>query len=82
MVKLIEPLDQGELAFVKSLLEANGIRYFVQNEHFGSLYPGLPSVGSVVMVDEADAKRAGKLIRRLVKRQETEEFGQVRRLRQ
>jgi hypothetical protein len=34
------------------------------------------------MVDEADAKRAGKLIRRLVKRQEAEEFGQVRRLRQ
>ena len=81
MVKLIEPLDQGELAFVKSLLDANGIRYFVQNEHFGSLYPGLPSVASV-MVDEADAKRAGKLIRRLVKRQEAEEFGQVRRLRQ
>ena len=81
MVKLIEPLDQGELAFVKSLLDANGIRYFVQNEHFGSLYPGLPSVASVV-VDEADAKRAGKLIRRLVKRQEAEAFGQVRRLRQ
>lgn len=81
MVKLIEPLDQGELAFVKSLLDANGIRYFVQNEHFGSLYPGLPSVASVV-VDEADVKRAGKLIRRLVKRQEAEEFGQVRRLRQ
>ena len=81
MVKLFEPLDQGELAFVKSLLAANGIRYFVQNEHFGSLYPGLPSVSSV-MVDEVDAKRAGKLIRRLVKRQETEAFGQVRRLRQ
>jgi len=81
MVKLIEPLDQGELAFVKSLLDANGIRYFVQNEHFGSLYPGLPSVCSV-MVDETDAKRAGKLVRRLVKRQETEAFGQVRRLRQ
>jgi len=81
MVKLIEPLDQGELAFVKSLLDANGIRYFVQNEHFGSLYPGLPSVSSV-MVDETDAKRAGKLVRRLVKRQETEAFGQVRRLRQ
>jgi Putative prokaryotic signal transducing protein len=82
MVKLIEPLDQGELAFITSLLEANGIRYFVQNEHFGSLYPGLPSVGSVVMVDEADVKRAGKLIGRLVKRQETDAFGQVRRLRQ
>jgi len=82
MVKLIEPLDQGELAFIKSLLDANGIRYFVQNEHFGSLYPGLPSVASVVMVGEADLKRAGKLIRRLVQRPDTEAFGQVRRLRQ
>ena len=63
MVKLIEPLDQGELAFVKSLLDANGIRYFVQNEHFGSLYPGLPSVASVV-VDEADVKRAGNTRRK------------------
>ncbi len=44
MVKLIEPQDVGELALIKSLLDGNGIAYFVQNEHLGSLLPGCPSL--------------------------------------
>ena len=39
--KVFECYDEGELSVIKSLLEANGIPYFVQNEHFGSLYPGV-----------------------------------------
>lgn len=66
-VKLIEPSDEGELAVIKSLLEGNSIRYFVRNEHFGSLYPGyaLPFNARMVMVDEADFQRAETLVRRL-----------------
>ena len=85
MVKLLEPHDQGELAFVRSLLDANAIRYFVQNEHFGSLYPGLPSVACAVMVHDEDARRAERLIRMLINNrsgQANEEWGQVRPLRQ
>jgi hypothetical protein len=85
MVKLLEPQDQGELAFLKSLLDANRIRYFVQNEHFGSLYPGLPFVGSMVMVHDADARRAERLIQVLMKSRSDRsdgEWGQVRSLRE
>jgi hypothetical protein len=66
-VKLTEPNDEGELALIKSLLEGNNIPYFVHNEHFGSLYPGLPLPfnARVVMVDEADFQRAETLVRRL-----------------
>ena len=77
MVKLIEPYDEGELALIKSLLEGNGIRYFVQNEHFGSLYPGLalPFNARVVMVDESDIGRAGTLLAELTAERRTDEAG-------
>lgn len=81
MIKLIEPHDQGELGFIKSLLDANGIRYFVHNEHFGSLYPGLPSVACTVMVHEADLDRAATLIGELIRSRKPERFGQVRSIR-
>lgn len=67
-VKLLESHDVGEVAFVRSLLDANGIVYFVQNEHFGSLYPGIPlppNNGIVMMVEEADLERAGTLVREM-----------------
>jgi len=84
MVRLLEPHDQGELAFIKSLLDANRIRYFVQNEHFGSLYPGLPSVGCIIMVHDGDARRAEQLVQMFLKNRSDrsdEEWGQVRPLR-
>lgn len=85
MMKLLEPQDQGELAFIKSLLDANHIQYFVQNEHLGSLYPGLPFVGCAVMVHDADGRRAERLIQILLKNRSDrseEEWGQVRPLRE
>lgn len=85
MMKLLEPQDQGELAFIKSLLDANHIQYFVQNEHFGSLYPGLPFVCCAVMVHDGDAHRAQQLIQLLLKNRSdrsAEERGQVRPLRE
>ena len=77
MVKLIEPYDEGELALIKSLLEGNDIPYFVQNEHFGSLYPGLalPFNARVVMVDESDMGRAGTLLGELIAERRTDEAG-------
>jgi hypothetical protein len=67
MVKLRESHDEGELAVIKSLLDANDIAYFVQNEHFGSLYPGtaLSFNTRVVMVEESDAIRAEILLAEL-----------------
>ncbi len=67
LVPLIEPQDEGELAFIKSLLDGNGIRYFIRNEHFGGLYPGLPLPFNrrMVLVDEEEYERAGLLIQEL-----------------
>lgn len=77
MVKLIVPQDEGELALVKSLLDGNGITYFVQNEFFGSLYPGLPLPFNkrVVMVDESEIARAETLLSALTDEPPTAEAG-------
>jgi hypothetical protein len=67
MVKLRESHDEGELAVIQSLLDGNNIAYFIQNEHFGSLYPGsaLSFNTRVLMVGEADIARAETLLREL-----------------
>lgn len=77
IVKLIEPQDEGELALIKSLLDGNNIPYFVQNEHFGSLYPGLslPFNRRVVMVEESDLGRAGTLLGKLTMPEDADEAG-------
>jgi hypothetical protein len=75
IVKLIEPQDEGELALIKSLLDGNNIQYFVHNEHFGSLYPGLslPFNRRIVMVDESDLGRAGTLLGKLALQEDADE---------
>ena len=65
LVTLCEPGDVGELALIKSLLDGNGIVYAVHHEHMGALYPGVPLLGSRVMVAEADKQRAEILLSRL-----------------
>ena len=40
MKKLYIPSDESELVFIKSVLEADGIPFYVQNDNFGSLYSG------------------------------------------
>lgn len=77
IVKLIEPQDEGELALIKSLLDGNNIQYFVHNEHFGSLYPGLslPFNRRVVMMEESDFGRAGTLLGKLTLEEGADEAG-------
>lgn len=77
MVRLIEPQDEGELALIKSLLDGNRIQYFVKNEHFGSLYPGLPLPFNrrEVMVHESELGRAGTLLGNLTRRLGLDEAG-------
>ena len=77
MVKLAELHDEGQLALLKSLLDGNGIAYFVRNEHFGSLYPGAasPLNGRIVMVPESELERAGMLLEELAVHSPEEEAG-------
>lgn len=65
MTPLYSPNNEGELAVVKSLLDAESISYFVRNEHFGSLNPGprIPLFNAkTILVEEADLVRARELI--------------------
>ncbi|ULA65783.1 MAG: hypothetical protein LZF86_250039 [Nitrospira sp.] len=57
--------DVGELGFIKSLCEANGIVCLFQDEHVSSLYPGVFDLCCQVMVDESQWERATTLISRL-----------------
>ena len=57
--------DQGELAILQSLFDANGIEYLLQHEHFSSLYPGCSALLCRVLVDDVDRERADVLLRRL-----------------
>ena len=65
MIHLTNPRDAGELAIIKSLLDGNRIAYAIHGEHVSSLYPGVPFLGSRVMVDESDRARAEVLLSRL-----------------
>lgn len=62
---------------MKSLLEANNIPYFVQNEHFGSLYPGIAVSFNtrIIMVNESDTTRAKTLLKEFIDRDTPEEGG-------
>ena len=40
MKKLYIPTNESELVFIKSVLEADEVPFYVQNENFGSLYSG------------------------------------------
>lgn len=75
--KLLECHDEGELAVIKSLLDGNNIQYYVQNEHFGSLYPGssLPFNMRVIMVPESELERAQILLSHLNETDEWNEAG-------
>lgn len=81
-VQLIEPQDPGELALVKSLLQANRIEYYVHNEHFGGLY-NLPVMPYAVMVRRTDRTRATTLVSLLRDKRgkkgagQSEKWGQV-----
>jgi Putative prokaryotic signal transducing protein len=66
MVNLYSPISEVELAMLKSVLEADGIEYFVKNETFGSLKTGIqiPLVnGRIIMCPTDQYERASELIR-------------------
>jgi len=66
MKKVRVPSGEGELLVLGGLLEAAGIRYFVQNENVASLYPGLQGDslwGKAIWVSDEDEGRAKDVIR-------------------
>jgi len=66
MIPLYSPSNESELAMLKSILEADGIAYFVKNDNFGSLRVGIqiPLVNSrIIMCPTDQYERASELIR-------------------
>ena len=64
-VRLAEPYNVSEQIILQSLLEGNGIAYWIRHEYVSSLYPGIPALNSQVLVQEQDYRRAELLLQRL-----------------
>ncbi len=66
MVDLYSPSNEGELALIKSILDAEGINYFVKNDNFGSMEVG-PRIelfnNKTVTVQSDQCERASELIK-------------------
>ena len=60
MIKVYTPQNEVDLLIIRSFLEGEGIKYFVHNDHFGSLRIG-PVIelynAKTLMVDEVDYER-------------------------
>ncbi len=65
MKKLYTPVDEAELAIIRSMLDSAGIPYKIINQYFGSLYIG-PAMGSLnskpVMVHEEHFEEAREIL--------------------
>jgi hypothetical protein len=61
-VKILETDSLTDIALIKSALDCEGVRYFVQGENMKFIRPVDPAV---LMVAEEDVQRAVKLLRPL-----------------
>jgi len=66
--KIYECHNEGEISFIKNLLEANHIIFVLENENSGSFYPGgsIPFNGRNILVPEDDVDRPQILVSRLI----------------
>jgi len=70
MKKLYIPSNESELVFVKSVLEADEVPFYVQNDNFGSLYSGAYMSyfnAKTVMVPEEYYEEAKQIIQSVIK---------------
>jgi putative signal transducing protein len=65
LVRLAEPFNVSELVILQSLLEGNGIAYWIRHAYVSSLYPGIPALNPHILVEEHDYLRAECLLQRL-----------------
>lgn len=65
MIKLYSPDNESEFVVIKSLFDAEGIEYFVLNDHFGTLKIG-PKIdlfnAKIVYVSEKDCDSAKAIL--------------------
>jgi len=65
MKKLYSPRNDSELAIVRSILDGEGMQYFVHNDHFGTLQVG-PQIdlfnAKTIMVSDDQYERAKEIV--------------------
>jgi len=65
MIDLYSPQNEVELALLKSILDSEGIKYFVRNDNFGSMEVG-PRIGlfnaKMIEVQDDHYERAKELL--------------------
>lgn len=81
MKKLHTPKDEAELAVLRSLFDAEGVRYFVHNDHFGTLKVGPPidlfNAKTILVADE-DYPVAAEILEDYLQRTEPDAAGEDR----
>ena len=70
-LKVYSTSNQGEIVFIKSILDSQKIPYYIQGEHFGTLYGPLLGKFSMmdVMVREDYTQEAKELLKDFIKPQ-------------
>ena len=69
MIKLYTPDDDVQLAMIKGIFESEGIHFYVHNDNFGSMRPGIRVAlfnKKTIMVHEKDIERAQEIIKSFV----------------
>jgi hypothetical protein len=65
MIKLYSPENESELVVIKSIFQAEGVNYYVLNDHFGTLKVG-PRIGLLnakyIFVSEEDYDSAKEIL--------------------
>lgn len=70
MKKLYIPSNESELVFIKSVLEADEVPFYVQNDNFGSLYSGAYMNyfnAKTIMVPQDYYEEAKEIIKSVIK---------------
>ena len=66
MIKIYTPEDDIQLAMIKGIFESEGIHFYVHNDNFGSMRPGIRIDlynKKAIMVHEKDIEKAQELLK-------------------
>ncbi|MFH0913200.1 MAG: DUF2007 domain-containing protein [Candidatus Omnitrophota bacterium] len=67
-VKIYSTPNQGEIAIIKSILDSQGIPYYIKGENFGTLYGPANGLSSMdVMIRDERLEEAGELLKEFIK---------------
>jgi hypothetical protein len=67
-IKIYSTPKQGEIAIIKSILDSQGIPYYIKGENFGILYGAANGLSSMdVMIREDYSEDAKELLKEFIK---------------